>query len=203
MSDFDTNLPEWAVAELRRPVRASVADHDRLMELVRVQPAPRRHASAAAFQPRWFRRGVLSPSGAAMAAGITLMLTFVSFPRTSGAPTALWSDATVIGDTVVAERVTSRLATAIVDTLRIVRFALRAPSASRVALSGDFNAWNHSSTWLTHDEKTGMWVARVAVPRSAGRFAFVVDGQEWVGAPTPHRVAPDSAHLATGSADSI
>ena len=142
MSEIDTTLPDWAVAELRRPVSAGAEQHDRIMEMVRVAPRPRRRANAAAFQPRWFRRGVLSPSGAAMAAALTAAMTMMSYPQSGGAPVALWSEATVIGDTVVAEPVTSRLASAIADTMRIVRFALRAPSATRVALSGDFNAWS-------------------------------------------------------------
>jgi hypothetical protein len=193
MSEIDTTLPDWAVTELRRPVSTNPEQHDRIMELVRVAPRPRRRASAAAFQPRWFRRGMLSPSGAAMAAALTAVMTFMSYPHTSGAPVAMWSEATVIGDTVVAEPVTSRLASAIADTLRIVRFALRAPSASRVALSGDFNAWSSTATQLTHDKKTGMWTARIAVPRSARSYAFVVNGDEWVGAPTPTRAMVDSA----------
>ena len=191
MSDLDTSLPEWAITELHKPVRTSAEQRDRIMEAVRAQPRPRRRASAA-YHPRWFRRGVLSPSGAAMAATITAMLTFSAYPRSSEAPAALWSEATVIKDTVVSEGVTTRFANAIVDTLRIVRFALRAPNASRVALSGDFNSWDKSSTWLTRDEKTGVWTARIAVPRNAAHYAFVVDGEKWVGVPSPTRTTVDS-----------
>jgi hypothetical protein len=193
MSEFDTTLPDWAVTELRRPVRASGAQHDRIMEMVRVAPRPRRRATAAAFYPRWFRRGVLSPSGAAMAAALTAVMTFMSFPQATGKPVAFWAEATVIGDTVVSEPVTSRLASAIADTLRIVRFALRAPNANRVALSGDFNSWSRTATQLTRDDKTGMWIGRIAVPRGAKHYAFVVDGDKWVGAPTPERALLDSA----------
>lgn len=189
MSDMETSLPEWAVSELHKPVRTSAEQRDRIMELVRVQPRPRRRASAAAFHPRWFRRGVMSSSGAAIAAMMTAMLTIVGYPHASSVATPSWAEATVIGDTVVSEGVTTRWAHAIVDTLRIVRFALRAPNASRVALSGDFNAWNHTSTWLTFDKKSGVWTARIAVPRNAQRYAFVVDGDRWMGAPTPMRAA--------------
>ncbi|MDQ6611535.1 MAG: hypothetical protein M3Y64_03805 [Gemmatimonadota bacterium] len=188
MSDIETSLPEWAVCELHKPVRTSAEQRDRIMELVRVQPRPRRRASAA-FHPRWFRRGVLSSSGAAIAAMMTALLTIVGYPHSSGVTTAPWAEATVIGDTVVSEGVTTRFAHAIADTLRIVRFALRAPNATRVALSGDFNSWNHTSTWLTFDKKSGVWTARVAVPRNATRYAFVVDGDRWMGAPTPMRAA--------------
>ena len=194
MSEIETSLPEWAVNELHKPVRTSAGQRDRIMELVRVAPRPRRRASAA-FHPRWFRRGVLSASGAAVAAMMTLMLTVAGYTRSvATAPEALWSEATVIGDTVVSEGgVTTRLAHAIADTLRIVRFVLRAPNASRVALSGDFNSWNRSSTYMTHDRKTGEWIARIAVPRSAKRYAFLVDGDRWMGAPTPVRASSAGA----------
>ena len=55
-----------------------------------------------------------------------------------------------------------------------------------------------TATQLTRDAKTGMWIARIAVPRSAHTYAFVVDGDEWVGAPVPTRVVDSATH-----ADSI
>ena len=78
MSDIETSLPEWAVHELHQPIRTSAEQRDRIMEAVRVAPRPRRRASAA-FHPRWFRRGVLSSSGAAIAAVMTAMLTIVGY----------------------------------------------------------------------------------------------------------------------------
>lgn len=195
-------LPAWAVGELQRPVHGTREQRQRIMDQVRSAERPRRRASAA-FHPRWFRRGVLSPTGAAIAAAFTAMLTLVGLPQSSGAPTAFWSEATVIRDTVVSAPISSRLANAIADTLRIVRFAIRAPGATRVALSGEFNAWSRTTTWMTRDEKTGLWVALVAVPRNAERYAFVVDGDEMVGAPAPQRLNFDSLSWAAGRFDSI
>lgn len=208
MSDLDNtlnaSLPEWAVGELQRPVQGTAEQRQRIMELVRSAERPRRRASVAAYQPRWFRRGVLSPSGAAIAAAFTAMMTLAGLPQNVGAPTALWSDATIIRDTVVSsEPMTSRIASAIVDTLRIVKFAIRAPGASRVALSGEFNSWSKTTTWMSRDEKTGMWTARIAVPRNAERYAFVVDGDEMVNAPALHRMNTDSVSLSAGRVDSI
>jgi hypothetical protein len=203
MSELDnTTLPEWAVGELQRPVQGTREQRQRIMDLVRTAERPRRRTTAA-FYPRWFRRGVLSPSGAAIAAMFTAMVTFLGLPQATGTPVAFLAEATIIGDTVVSEGVTSRIASAIVDTLRIVRFAINAPGASRVALSGEFNAWSKTATWLTRDEKTGVWTARIAVPRNAKRYAFVVDGDEWVGAPTPHRMNIDSLSMSAGAVDSI
>lgn len=203
MSELDnTGLPEWAVGELQRPVHGTPQQQQRIMELVRAAERPRRRISAA-YHPRWFRRGLLSPSGAAIAAAFTAMMTLVGLPQAAGTPAAFWADATVIGDTVVSGGVTSRIASAIADTLRIVRFAIKAPGASRVALMGEFNAWSRTATWATRDEKTGVWTARVAVARNAERYAFVVDGDEVVGVPAPHRLNTDSLNLAAGRMDSI
>lgn len=208
MSDLENTLnaalPEWAVGELQRPIQGTVEQRQRIMELVRASERPRRR-NTAAFHPRWFRRGVLSPSGAAIAAAFTAMMTLAGLPHNASAPAAFWSEATIIRDTVVSteQPMTSRIASAIVDTLRIVKFAIRAPGASRVALSGEFNSWSKTTTWMSRDEKTGMWTARIAVPRNAERYAFVVDGDETVNAPAPHRMNSDSLGLAAGRVDSI
>jgi hypothetical protein len=208
MSDLDNvTLPEWAVGELQRPVQGTAEQRDRIMQLVRNTERPRGRASKAAYYPRWYRRGVLSPAGAAIAAMFTAMVTFVGMPRATQTPAAFWSEATVIRDTVVLTEqpmsMTSRIASSIVDTLRIVSFAIKAPGATRVALAGEFNSWSKNSTWLTRDEKTGVWTARIAVPRNADRYAFVVDGDEMVGGPTPHRLTTDSISLAAGRGDTI
>ncbi|MEO7359556.1 MAG: hypothetical protein ABI120_04460 [Gemmatimonadaceae bacterium] len=201
---FNTSLPEWAVGELQRPIPGTAEQRQRIMELVRVSERPRRR-HAAAFHPRWFRRGVLSPSGAAIAAAFTAMMTLAGLPQTNGTQTAFWADATIIRDTVVSSEqpMTSRIASAIVDTLRIVKFAINAPGATRVALSGEFNAWSKNTTWMSRDKKTGVWTARIAVPRHADKYAFVVDGDEMVNAPALHRLNADSINLSAGRADSI
>ncbi|MEO7361454.1 MAG: hypothetical protein ABI120_14065 [Gemmatimonadaceae bacterium] len=203
MSELEnTSLPEWVVGELQRPVQGTAEQRMRIMELVRAAERPRRRTTAA-FYPRWYRRGFLSPTGAAIAAMIAAMV--VGLPRPSGAPAALWSEATVIRDTVVSSEqpMMSRIASSIVDTLRIVRFAIKVPGATRVALSGEFNSWSKTTTWMTRDEKTGVWTARIVVPRNADRYAFVVDGDETIGGPTPHRINTDSASSAAGRMDSI
>jgi 1,4-alpha-glucan branching enzyme len=79
--------------------------------------------------------------------------------------------ALVIGDTVDA---------ALRDTLRLVRFVLRAPDAARVALAGDFNDWSATATPLMDSAGSGVWEAVVAIDRVAGRYAFVVDDSQWV-----------------------
>jgi hypothetical protein len=59
------------------------------------------------------------------------------------------------------------------------QFVLEAPRASRVALVGDFNAWDADSTPLARDPSGRIWT--VIVPLSPGRhvYAFMVDGAAW------------------------
>jgi len=58
----------------------------------------------------------------------------------------------------------------------VVRFALVAPGASRVALGGDVNRWDPAATPLRASRDGRTWEVRV--PLSPGRhvYAFVVDG---------------------------
>lgn len=205
MSELEnTTLPDWAVGELQRPVRGTAEQRQRIMELVRTSERPRRRTTAA-YYPRWYRRGVLSPTGAAIAAMFTAMVTLFGLPQSAGTPATFWTEAAVIRDTVVSSErsMTSRIASSIVDTLRIVRFAIKAPGATRVALSGEFNSWSKNTTWMTRDEETGLWIARIAVPRNADKYAFVVDGDEMVNAPAPHRVDVESVSPSALRVDSI
>lgn len=61
---------------------------------------------------------------------------------------------------------------------RVVRFAVRAPAARRVAVVGDFNRWDPAATPLVRGPAG--W--EVEVPLAPGRhaYAFVVDGGRWV-----------------------
>jgi hypothetical protein len=66
--------------------------------------------------------------------------------------------------------------------LRPVQFMLVAPSATRVALVGEFNDWDATATPMVR-AAGGAW--HVALPLSSGRhvYAFVVDGSSWVADP--------------------
>ncbi len=63
--------------------------------------------------------------------------------------------------------------------MHLVRFALVAPRASRVAVVGDFNGWDTSATPMRRGANDA-WIA--SLPISAGRhlYAFVVDGERWL-----------------------
>jgi hypothetical protein len=83
------------------------------------------------------------------------------------------------GSTVAALRVLAeRDATIVSQTSapRRVRFTLVAPSATRVSIVGDFNAWNPAGSPLHRLADGRTW--EVEVPLDPGRYAysFVVDG---------------------------
>lgn len=69
-----------------------------------------------------------------------------------------------------------------VAALEPVQFMLVAPSATRVALVGEFNDWDPAATPMSR-AGGGAW--HVALPLSRGRhvYAFVVDGSSWVADP--------------------
>lgn len=73
---------------------------------------------------------------------------------------------------------------------RFVMFYFDAPAADRVALVGDFNAWNPQATPLRRRKKDGRWWARVSLLPGEYQYKFVVDGSVWHADPqNPHRVS--------------
>jgi hypothetical protein len=174
MSDHANAIPEWMVAALRQPVATSAARRERIMELVRVHARRRRFGWSAAAR---LRRGLATPvMGLALAAGLAgIMATAgLSGLRRYDGGRAAASQVQVLGDTIGAT---------LHDTLRLVRFVLDAPTASRVALAGDFNGWSHSATPLRATARAGVWSAVVALPRGRHGYAFVVDDTQWVPGP--------------------
>ena len=72
-----------------------------------------------------------------------------------------------------------------------VQFVLDAKRARRVAVVGDFNAWDGSATPLERDSTTGVWSALVDVRPGRHLYAFLVDGTVWTLDPNAPR-AKDS-----------
>lgn len=64
-----------------------------------------------------------------------------------------------------------------------VEFALRAPNATSVTLSGDFNKWNQNSISLTDADGDGVWTVTVTLPRGSYAYQFVIDGVQRVADP--------------------
>ena len=153
--DLET-LPPSLVAALRRDVRPTVergAAVAAIMEAVRKEPAPRartRFLGLRPKRPRWaLRRGALSPAGAVLAACLTMAVGWLGAlggprPVTTGAraaPERGLASGTVRVSAIRDSILDNAIVLAIRDTVRMVRFALEAPAASRVALVADFTGW--------------------------------------------------------------
>jgi 1,4-alpha-glucan branching enzyme len=63
-----------------------------------------------------------------------------------------------------------------------VRFELLASNASKVAMSGDFNAWDKNGIPLKKD-RNGIWKTEVSLKPGKYEYKFIVDGQ-WYRDPT-------------------
>jgi len=82
-------------------------------------------------------------------------------------------------------------ATARTDTVRIVRFVLHAPSASSVALVGDFNDWQRGATPLRPAGAAGVWAVSLPLPPGLHQYAFIVDGTRWTPDPATSTTVTD------------
>ena len=165
----ERELIERIARELRDGVRFDASFDERVMTRVRREgflgtPLSMRPVRAAS---RWLvgtRSVRVSPLiGLAAAAGFTALVV---------AGTLAWRDAS--------PSVTpAAVAAADTQTVKVVQFVLRAPSAHSVTLVGDFNDWNPSATPLRAVSDEGVWT--ISLPLREGRhaYAFVVDGDEW------------------------
>ena len=210
MEQFDEDgapgLPPWVVRELRRPLVPDGLARQRLMQRIRAESGP---ATRRRGRPSWRTRyGLASLTGLAAAAGFGLMVT-LGAPRiglapgmvavqapvsdtirgvveggtlllTLGGAPAGMPTAAAVGD----HPVDSLRSLLLRDTLRLVRFVMVAPTATRLALVGDFNGWDRRATpMLAVAESTGTWEATVALRTGAHRYAFVQDDSQWVADP--------------------
>ena len=57
---------------------------------------------------------------------------------------------------------------------------LRAPSAHRVSVVGDFNGWDTHANTLMRDPASGLWSATVALRPGRHVYAFIVDDSIWM-----------------------
>jgi|GEM_PF-1191622 len=199
MHDRAGLLPEWALAELRRPVATSDALRERVMARIRAdspaappaaQPAAALGGAVVAIShgssaPRRGLRYQLAGALLALAASVawlavdsTILQSRSGLDPARGAPAGRMI---VLGDTVNS---------ALHDTLRLVRFVFEAPAAARVAIAGDFNGWSRSATPLADSAGSGVWSVVVALDRESTGYAFVVDDTQWV---QPGRMAGSAA----------
>ncbi len=164
--DEDAALVARVAPALRAPEHFDEGFEARVMSAVRADAfaAPGDgHANHGWWlRPRELR---LSPLGAlALAAGFAGMVSLGTFSATQG----LRGDAHAAPATVAIQE---------------VRFVFVDPTARHVAVVGDFNGWNASTTPLVATKVPGAW--SVSVPLTVGRheYAFIVDRQRWTADP--------------------
>jgi hypothetical protein len=71
------------------------------------------------------------------------------------------------------------------------QFVLVAPSAKSVAVVGDFNNWGLGDSALVATNHQGVWSVTASVPVGVHRYAFVVNGKQWIADPTAPRSSGD------------
>jgi len=72
-----------------------------------------------------------------------------------------------------------------------VTFVYVAPTAKSVAVVGDFNNWGLDDSALAATNLQGVWSVTARIPAGVHRYAFVVDGKQWVADPTAPRSSSD------------
>jgi hypothetical protein len=187
VAEWGRTTLELIVEELQQPVRLDESFERRVMVRVRRLYGQRRRrglgswlgvASRVTHHPGW---------AAAVAASVVAVVT-LGVMRTR--PQAMPASAV---------------------PLEPVQFVLVAPSARSVAVVGDFNDWglndsalvatNHQGVWSVtapvpagvHHQ--GVWSVTAPVPAGVHRYAFVVNGKEWVADPSAPRSAGDDFGL--------
>ncbi len=206
MSDHDSfdALPAAVVATLRHPVRPARGRDAALaaiMGAVHAAPAPASPLASAVgagagctargrvmslrpMRPRWsLRRGTLSPAGALLAASLAVLTVWlggagrgrrVAVSDAAGRPIE-----TAAAGTFRDSLLDNAFVLAIRDSLRVVRFALDAPGASRVALVAEFAG--HGWRAVPLRRVAGVWSAELPVRGGRHRYGYVVDDDRWAG----------------------
>lgn len=76
------------------------------------------------------------------------------------------------------------------STIVYVQFMLEAPSATTVAVAGDFNDWGPDFT-LEDADGDGVWTGRVPIQPGVHSYMFLIDGTEWQTDPLADRYQDD------------
>lgn len=167
-------MPEWGrstleliVQELQHPVRIDESFDRRVMVRVRRAHAERRPRGVAGWIGAAGRVTHHPGWAAALAAGVIAVVT--------------------LG--IVRSRASDKLPVA--GSVEPVQFVLVAPDAHSVAVVGDFNDWGLNDTALVASNHQGVWSVTAPVPAGVHRYAFVINGKEWVADPSAPRSSSD------------
>ena len=167
-------MPEWGggrttlemiVQELQHPVRLDETFERRVMVRVRRLHAERRSRGWVAVASRITHRpGWAAALAASVVAVVTLGLI-------KSRPDAARNSAGV--------------------AMAPVQFVLVAPDAHSVAVVGDFNNWGLNDSALVATNHEGVWSVTAPVPAGVHRYAFLVNGKQWVADPSAPRSTDD------------
>ena len=70
-----------------------------------------------------------------------------------------------------------------------VQFTLDLPTASTVAVVGDFNEWNTTAAPMRQLPGSNVWTATIVLSPGRHVYSFVVNGETWVADPRAPRAA--------------
>lgn len=163
MADWGRTTLELIVQELQAPVRLDESFDRRVMVRVRRMYAERRPRGVAGWIAAAASVTRRPAYAAALAAGVVAVVT-VGMLRSR--------PQTVAGPIPV-------------------QFVLVAPEARSVAVVGDFNNWGLGDTALVAENHNGVWSVSAPVPAGVHRYAFLVNGKQWVADPTAPRASGD------------
>ena len=167
-------MPEWGggrttlemiVQELQHPVRLDETFERRVMVRVRRLHAERRSRGWIAIASRITHR----PGWAAALAASVVAIVTLGLVRSRPDVSAQHGAA----------------------PLEPVQFVLVAPTAHSVAVVGDFNDWGLNDSALVATNHEGVWSVTAPVPAGVHRYAFLVNGKQWVADPSAPRATDD------------
>jgi hypothetical protein len=171
VAEWGRTTLELIVEELQQPVRLDESFERRVMVRVRRLYAQRRHRGVRSWVGAASRVTHHPGWAAALAAGVVAVVTLgVMRTRPQGMPASG-------------------------VPLEPVQFVLVAPSAHSVAVVGDFNDWGLNDSALVATNHQGVWSVTAPVPAGVHRYAFVVNGKQWVADPSAPRSAGDDFGL--------
>ena len=157
---------EMLVEELQRPVRLDESFERRVMVRVR-----------RLYREQRQRRGVWGSIGA----------TIAHRPGWTAALAASLVAVTSLG----VLRMRPPEARAIAGKPEPVLFVLVRPEARTVSVVGDFNNWGLNDSALVATNHQGVWSVKGQLPAGMHRYAFLVNGKEFVADPQAPRSADD------------
>jgi hypothetical protein len=175
VAEWGRTTLELIVEELQQPVRLDESFERRVMVRVRRLYAQRRRRGVASWLGGAARVAYHPGWAAALAAGVVAVIALgVIRTRPSAGPSSG-------------------------VPLEPVQFVLVAPTARSVAVVGDFNDWGLNDSALVATNHEGVWSVTAPVPAGVHRYAFVVNGKDWVADPSAPRSAGDDFGMASSA----